>query len=225
MRTFADELSELLPAGLPNRDSCITGAARHLDLIVEANQQFNLTRIVTPRGAAIKHVLDSVLPWRFFAEERHVVDAGSGAGFPGVPLALVLPHVRFTLLESTLKRARFLESVVANLDLPNVEVVCERAEDWLKRFSNSAASALVTARAVAPMDRALPLFGPAVRKGTRLLLYKGPDAATEIGDAAPQAAKEKCEARILDEYLLPDGMGSRTIVEVRRRTAKGQATS
>ena len=113
--SFADELRQLLPAGLPFREECIDGAARHLELIVETNQHFNLTRIVNPREAAIKHVVDSVLPWRLFQDAEHVADAGSGAGFPGIPLALVLPRVRFTLLESTQKKARFLESVVREL--------------------------------------------------------------------------------------------------------------
>src|ERR1035437_5991087 len=147
---FADELRQLLPADLPFREVCIAGAARHLDLIVEANRHFNLTRIVDPREAAIKHVFDSVLPWRLFLGADHVADAGSGAGFPGIPLALALPQTRFTLLDSTQKKARFLESVVRELKLPNVEVRAERAEEWL----NTHRVAIVTARAVAPLNRA-----------------------------------------------------------------------
>ena len=74
-RSFADELAELLPADLPNRDACIAGAAHHLELIVETNKKFNLTRILSPREAAIKHVVDSASPWRLFAKAKHVVDA------------------------------------------------------------------------------------------------------------------------------------------------------
>ncbi len=78
--TVEQELNSYLPADLPNRDACIAGAARHLELIADENQRFNLTRIVSPREAAIKHVVDSVMPWRLFAGASHVVDAGSGAG-------------------------------------------------------------------------------------------------------------------------------------------------
>ena len=99
---FADELQQVLPADLPNRDAVIQKCALHLALIVEANEYLNLTRIVSPREAAIKHVLDSVLPWRLFLGARRVLDAGTGAGFPGIPLALVLPDIRFTLSESKL---------------------------------------------------------------------------------------------------------------------------
>ena len=116
----------MLPQDLPHREKVISKAAHHLDLIVETNQHLNLTRIVAPREAAIKHVLDSVVAWRHFANRGHVLDAGSGAGFPGVPLAVVLPDLRFTLAESIHKRAHFLEQAVDALELANVDVVAER---------------------------------------------------------------------------------------------------
>lgn len=212
--SFADELRQLLPADLPFRDECIVGTARHLELIEEANRHFNLTRIVSPREAAIKHVVDSLLPWRLFEGSDRVADAGSGAGFPGIPLAFVLPGLHFTLLESTGKKARFLESVVQDLALPNVEVRAERAEEWLKTHRVS----LVTARAVAPLSRAAALFAPALRGGARVLLYKGPDAAAEISEAAPEAAKRQLRLRIIERYELPDALGTRTIVEMARQT-------
>jgi 16S rRNA (guanine527-N7)-methyltransferase len=209
---FAEELRQLLPADLPFREECIAGAARHFELIVEANRHFNLTRIVNPREAAIKHVLDSVFPWRLFQGAEHVADAGSGAGFPGIPLALVLPGTRFTLLESTQKKARFLESVVRELALRDVEVRAERAEEWLK----AQRAAIVTARAVAPLSRAASLFASAVRAGARVLLYKGPDAVTVIAEAAAETAKLRVRLRIIESYELPDHLGTRTIVELVR---------
>jgi 16S rRNA (guanine527-N7)-methyltransferase len=153
-----------------------------------------------------------VLPWRLFQGAGHVADAGSGAGFPGIPLALVLRETRFTLLESTQKKARFLESVVRELKLPNVEVGAERAEEWLSTHR----VAIVTARAVAPLNRAASLFAPALRGGARVLFYKGPDAATEIAEAAPETAKRQLRLRIIERYELPDALGTRTIVEMRR---------
>ena len=201
-----------MPADLPNRDKCIEISARHLDLIVEANKYFNLTRIVNPREAAIKHVVDSVLPWRLFAEARHVVDAGTGAGYPGIPLAVVLADVRFTLLESTQKKARFVETAIESLGLKNVEVFPERAEDWL---ANNTAG-VVTARAVAPLHKAATLFASSVGRGARVLLYKGPDAEVEMEEAAQESRKRKVQMTILERYELPDGLGTRTIVEIGR---------
>ena len=209
--SFAEELSQYLPADLPHRDVCAEKCARHLQLIVEANQQFNLTRIVDPREAAIKHTVDSVLPWKLFAASgvKRIVDAGSGPGFPGIPLAIAMPDVEFILLEATQKKARFLSAAVEALDLHNIEVFAERAEDW---FRNNR-TPLFTARAVAPLDRALTLFGPAIRGGARALLYKGPDAEVEIAAAAQPGFR----IRVADRYELPESLGVRWMIEVAPR--------
>jgi 16S rRNA (guanine527-N7)-methyltransferase len=211
--TFAEELRTVLPDDLPDRERCIAGAARHLDLIVEINQQFNLTRIVSPREAAIKHVADSLIPWRLFEGADHVADAGSGAGFPGIPLALALPGTRFTLLESTQKKARFIESAARDLALTNVEVRAERAEDWLQTSRPS----IVTARAVAPVNRAVALFAASLHGGSRVLLYKGPDVEAEIAEASREAAKRRVGMRVIERYSLPGDLGARTVVELRAR--------
>ena len=210
--SFAEELQQILPADLPHREECIVGASRHLELIVEANQYFNLTRIVTPREAAIKHVLDSVLPWRLFARAKHIADAGSGAGFPGIPLALVLPETKFTLLESTQKKAAFIATAVEALGLSNVEVLPERAEAWLANHSVD----IIAARAMAPLTRAIPLFAPAMRKGARVLLHKGPDVENEIAEARREPRNTKWKMQVVFEYELPDAAGSRRIVEITR---------
>jgi 16S rRNA (guanine527-N7)-methyltransferase len=208
---FAEELATVLPGDLPHRETVVAKAARHLDLIVEANQHFNLTRITTPHEAAVKHVLDSVYAWRFFSAAKHVMDAGSGAGFPGIPLALVLPEVRFTLAESIHKRARFLEAVVDALDLPNVDVVPERAETVLRQRYTIR---IITARAVAPISRLIPLFAPAFKNGARALFFKGPDVESEMHEALGEARRLKLRMRIVEHYELPGHMGCRNIVEL-----------
>jgi len=199
---FADELDAVLPADLPHRGEVIRGAAKHIELIVEANKVLNLTRITSPREAAIKHVLDSVMPWRLFEGTRHVLDAGTGAGFPGIPLALVLPDTQFTLAESIQKKARFVESALAELKLPNVEIAARRAEE-LK-------ADIITARALAPISKILALFRPTLKSGSRLLLYKGPDVETEIAEAGTTRAR----IEIVMRYDLPGSLGSRTIVSI-----------
>ena len=210
--TYAGEFATLLPPDLPNRETCIAKAARHLELVAEANRHFNLTRIVSPREAAIKHALDCVIPWRLFEGSAHVADAGTGAGFPGIPLALALPGTRFTLIESTQKKARFVALAIAALELPNVEVVAVRAEDWLR----DNAVDIVTARAVAPLERAVALFAPALGNGARVLLYKGPDVETEIAAAAAEARKRRIGIAVRARYELPDALGVRVMVELNR---------
>lgn len=205
-------MNELLPGDLPHRETVVAKAAAHLTLIEEANRHFNLTRITTPRDAAIKHVLDSVLPWKLFARARHVLDAGTGAGFPGIPLALVLPDVRFTLAESVQKKARFVESTLALLALDNVAVAAERAEEIIRGERVD----ILTARALAPISRAIALFAPAMKSGARVLLYKGPDAELEIAAAGAEARKHRVKMAIVMRYTLPEDQGSRTIAEIQR---------
>ncbi len=207
---FTEDLVQLLPADLPNREKCVAIAARHLELIVEANKNFNLTRIVSPREAAIKHVVDSVFPWRQFQGAARIADAGTGAGFPGIPLAVVLPESHFFLLESTQKKARFVSDALAELGLTNVTVLPDRAEAWLEENAVD----LVTARAFAPMERAIPLLMPAFKHKTRVLLYKGPDVEAEIAAAVYEIKKRKVQVTVVERYNLPDEMGVRTLVEV-----------
>ncbi len=208
--SFEGELKQVLPADLPRRDFLICKCGEHLELIVEANQHLNLTRVTTPRDAAIKHVLDSVIPWRLFAGARHVLDAGTGPGFPGIPLALALPDVRFTLAESIQKKARFVDAALLKLELPNVAVSARRAEEVWRELRPD----VITARAFAPVSRALGLFGPALKAGTRILLYKGPDAEREIAESAKECAKLRVRAELVMRYDLPDSLGARTIIQI-----------
>lgn len=204
------EIDAVLPADLPNRERVIAASARHLQLVTDINEVMNLTRITTPRDAAIKHILDSVMPWKLFATAKTVLDAGTGPGFPGLPLALTLPDSSFTLAESTGKKARFVESVIADQKIPNARVLPERVEDIGKRERFT----IVTARAFAPLPKALKMLAPLLKTGSRALLYKGPDVEAEIAEAARDARLLGVKIEIVMRYSLPDGLGTRTIVEI-----------
>lgn len=206
---FEKELARILPSDIPHRERLIEKAARHLALIVSANEYMNLTRIIDPQQAAIKHVYDSVVPWRHFLGVKKVLDAGTGAGFPGIPLSLVLPDVRFTLSESVQKKARFVDSVVETLELPNVHVVAQRAEERAASHHPE----IITARAMAPIPRIVELFGKRLKEGARLILYKGPDVEAEL----EQVHKKRLAAEVLCRYELPDGLGRRTLVQIQRQ--------
>ena len=192
---------------VPHRDLLIRKAARHLALITQANEYMNLTRITDAREAAIKHIYDSIAPYPFFQSARRILDAGSGAGFPGIPLSIVLPAARFTLVESIQKKARFLDAAVEELELPNVYVLSERAE----QMALAQQPDVITARAVAPMAKLLDLFRKALDNGAQLLLYKGPDVDAEIGEAV----NRRLEAEVVSRYELPDGMGTRTLIQIK----------
>jgi 16S rRNA (guanine527-N7)-methyltransferase len=204
---FEEELGRVLPPDIPHRERLIEKAAEHLRLIAAVNDHMNLTRIMSAREAAIKHVYDSVAPWRHFHGAKRVVDAGTGAGFPGIPLALVLPQIRFALTESIQKKARFVDSAVDSLELANVHVVAQRAEEQALVCRPE----IITARALAPIARILELFRKPMKEGARLLLYKGPNVEEELAEAR----KHRVSAEVLCRYELPDGCGSRTLLELK----------
>lgn len=212
---FEDELARFLPPDLPHREALIQKAAQHLGLIAEVNPYMNLTRLTSPREAVIKHIYDSVAPWKYFQGAGRILDAGTGAGFPGLPLALVMPEVRFTLSESIQKKARFVESVVESLELGNVHVTHERAED----VATNQPVDIITARAIAPLGRILDLFRKPLKRGTRLILYKGPDVEAELAEAD----KYHVSARLLYRYQLPEGLGSRSLLEIKANSAGREA--
>jgi 16S rRNA (guanine527-N7)-methyltransferase len=203
---FLEPLNRVLPADLPHRETLVSKAAQHLQAILAANEHMNLTRILDPRDAAIKHIYDSIAPWQLFRNARRILDAGTGAGFPGIPLSVVLPDTEFILAESIGKKARFVGTTVESLQLPNVRVLTERAE----RVIELSHADVITARAVAPLDRLLGLFAKTLKKGTRLLLYKGPDVEKELAEAR----KHRVRAEVIHRYDLPDDLGSRTILQI-----------
>jgi len=140
----------------------------HLDLLDEWGERMNLTAIRERSQQIPKHVLDSltVRPW---LRGKRIADIGSGAGFPGIPLAIVAPELHFALIESTGKKCRFLEHVRDTLELRNVEVVQSRAETYqpAERFDT------VLARAVGPLADLVRYAGALVGGEGRLLAMKG----------------------------------------------------
>ncbi len=171
---------------------------RFLALLLDANQRFNLTGISDPDLAWSRHVLDSLtlLPYLVAAEAATVIDVGSGGGLPGMVLAIAMPELHVTLLEATGKKANFLRDVVADLRLPNVNVVNDRAETiGQDRELHRERYDVVTARAVGPMAVLLELTVPLARVGGLILAIKGEKANEEIGQA--RAALELLHATVL----------------------------
>ena len=151
----------------------------HLDLLDEWNARFNLTAIRDRPAQLTKHLLDSLTVQPYLRGQR-IADVGSGAGFPGIPLAIVEPGRHFSLIESTGKKCRFLEHVREALGLANVEVVQSRAESYQPevRFDT------VIARAVGPVADLVKAAGPLVVGGGRLLAHEGPLSRGRARDPA-----------------------------------------
>jgi len=164
-------------------DETIDRLGAFLTLLLETNKRFNLTAIKEPDEAWRRHILDSVSMLPFLGDAAAVIDVGSGGGLPGIPLAIACPAVRFTLLESTGKKARFLEQAVSELGLAHVTVVQARAEDAGRPGPHREAYDVAVARAIGPMNVLLELLMPLVKVGGRVQAMKGRRAEQELRDA------------------------------------------
>jgi 16S rRNA (guanine527-N7)-methyltransferase len=191
----------------------------YLSLLLEANTRFNLTAVTDPDEAWTKHVFDSLtlLPYVVSAEARHVIDVGSGGGLPGMPLAIVLPEVDFTLLEATGKKADFLRDAAGHLELANVDVVNDRAETiGQDRADHREQYDLVVARAVGRLVVLLELAVPLARVGGHVAAIKGAKAAREIEEAA--RALHLLHGEVIETTRTPTG--TIVLIQKLRRTAK-----
>lgn len=213
LEEFESELGSVLPAGIAERERVVRLCARHLRMVVETNRVLNLTRITGAREAAVKHVLDSLLPLKLLEGARTIVDVGSGAGFPGIPLAVALPQAHVTLVESLQKKARFLAEAAAALELENVDVEPKRGEDYLRGKKVD----VLVARAVAPLEKLVETLGPVLGGVGRLILYKGPDVDEELAEARDAMKRRKLECRLVIRHELPEGSGARSILELGRK--------
>jgi 16S rRNA (guanine527-N7)-methyltransferase len=129
-----------------------------------------------------RHLLNCAVVAELAGDDWHTLaDVGSGAGLPGIVLAMLLPEVQVTLVEPLERRAKFLHECVRELGLPNAEVLRGRAED----IAGQLAVDVATARAVAPLDRLAPLLAGVVRSGGTVLAIKGSAAADELAKAKP----------------------------------------
>lgn len=199
--------------------------AVHLDALLEANERFNLTAVRDPAQAWVRHVADSLSLVPFVAEAgvREAIDLGSGGGFPGIPLAIAMPHVRWTLVESVGKKARFLQETVERLALGNVRVQQARSED-LAAFKTGVREQLdaVVCRAVGSLATLIELAVPLLKVDGLLLAIKGEKAPEEV--AAAERALKELHAEVATTHRTPTGtiVGVRKLAKTSRLYPRGQ---
>ncbi len=181
---------------------------RYADLLVEWNGKMNLTAILKPEDIVIKHFLDSALPFVHVPLEdgSNVIDVGTGAGFPGIPLAILNPGLSLTLLDSLKKRLSFLSCVVNDCGL-KASIIHGRAEDEGKNAHLREQFDAVTARAVANLRVLSEYCLPFLKVGGVFYALKSSKYQDELMDALPAIRILGGEVWRTFEYSLPDGSG------------------
>lgn len=189
--------------------------ALYARLLVETNEKINLTAITGASEIAEKHFLDSVLPLKMVSLPKNcsLADVGTGAGFPGVPMAILRPDIRLTLIDSLLKRINFLKTLTLELKIP-AECLHIRAED-AGRGELFESFDFVVARAVSRLDKLIGYCLPLVKVGGKMLALKGADVSDEL-DAARQPL-DRFGGHVEDaiKYCLPNG-DKRTLVVIKK---------
>lgn len=172
---------------------------RYFELIAEYNKVMNLTGIDDYEGVYLKHFFDSLTVKDQIIEIKPetIADVGSGAGFPGIVLAIYFPEIKFTLIEPLTKRIKFLQVVVDELELTNVVLLNERVEDIDAQFD------IVTSRAVARLNILLELCAPVCKVGGYVLTLKGPKVTEELEEAKNAISKLGLEETMSEKLVLP----------------------
>lgn len=157
----------------------------YMKLLQEWNEKINLTAIVEDEEIIKKHFIDSVKAFKRneFKTARTLIDVGTGAGFPGLPIAIMKSDINVTLLDSLNKRINYLNTVVSKLELSNVTTIHSRAEDGARNVDLRETFDIATSRAVANMSVLSELCLPYVKIGGSFIALKGPSVEKEISDS------------------------------------------
>jgi len=197
--------------------------SRHLDCFYQHalemlrwNERTNLTAITDAQEVAVKHFLDAIGPLPLIAAGRQIIDLGSGAGFPGLPLKVLRPETPTLLVDSSRKKVSFLNHMIRRLGLTTVQALHARGEDVLRAPQYGTRDTIVVTRACSDLTRLGIIVAPVLEKGGRLIAWKGPRAAQEAGDLETLPAKlPRPLALRYFHYRLPAIDQWRTAVELR----------
>ena len=187
-------------------------------LLLEWNERMNLTGITEREQVYIKHFYDS-LSLSFFvplAEVSNIADIGSGAGFPSIPLKIMFPHLRVTIIDSLNKRIQFLKHLTSELAFTDVDCIHARAEDAGRDSKFRDRFDLVTARAVARLNVLNEFCLPFVKTGGTFAAMKGADAEEEVQEAKFSLSQLKGELLRSEKFLLPVEQSTRHIILIRK---------
>ena len=167
--------------GITLNDVQINQFEEYFSMLIETNKVLNLTAITEEHDVLIKHFLDSVLAINNFPKNAKVIDVGSGAGFPSIPLKIVRPDLQICMIDSLNKRVNFLNTVIQKLNLNDIKAEHFRAEDFAKK--NREMFDVATARAVASLNTLVEYLLPFVKIGGSAVIYKSSKLNEELKEA------------------------------------------
>ena len=211
-------LEELAKLGINLTNDQIDKLARFYQLLVTWNEKINLTTIIKEEEVYLKHFYDSLTLIKVvdLRQPLTILDVGTGAGFPGIVLKIVFPNLKITLLDSLTKRINYLNEIIKELDLHDIETVCSRCEEYTK--INREKYDLVVARAVSHLKILSEMIIPTVKVNGYFIAMKA-NLNDELEKTIPMLKKLNSELKEIKEFSLPIENSKRTLV-VMKKNAK-----
>lgn len=218
MKTDARLLAGLSELGIPYTEQMLEQLQTYYEMMVEKNKVMNLTAVTEKDEVITKHFLDSLgfakvyLPKRKEGFSPRIIDIGTGAGFPGIPLKIFFPEIQIVLLDSLQKRINFLQDVVSKLGLEGISCIHGRAEELSGKAEYREKFDYAVSRAVARLASLSELCVPFVKEGGQFLAYKSEGAAEEIDEAGEALSTLGCRKVEILTYSIPQSDLQRKMV-------------
>ena len=189
---------------------------KYMNLLIEWNQKINLTAIIEPKDIILKHFVDSMTINKYLEENINIIDVGTGAGFPGIPIKISKQNLNVTLLDSLNKRINFLNTVVDELKLENINCIHGRAEEFARMKQKRERYDVATSRAVANLNVLAEYLLPFVKIGGKCICMKGPNIEEEIENSKNAIKILGGNIDKVEEFSLPKTDIKRTIILIRK---------
>lgn len=178
------------------------------------NNKINLTAITDDAGIAIKHFIDSISLAPYVSAEEHLLDIGSGAGFPVIPLKIIRPGTAMVSVDAVAKKIHFQRHIIRMLNLHQIEAIHERIETLHKTHRHTFST--ITSRAFTRLDRFVTLAAPLLAEGGTLIAMKGELADGEIAASDKVLRSSGFAVTAIHHYTLPQGMGERVLTFIKQ---------
>lgn len=207
-QVFIEQIKRL---GITPTEEQLQKLEKFYQLLIEWNQKINLTRITEKEDVYLKHFYDSltIVKEVDLSKVNTLCDVGTGAGFPGIVLKIFYPNLKITLIDSLLKRVNYLNEIIKELELKDIEAIHTRAEDYHETFD------VVTARAVANIEKLLKYTMHLVNKNGKLIAMKG-NIEEELTEEVKKKINKKYKIEKINKFLLPIENSNRSLIVIKK---------
>lgn len=189
---------------------------RYKNMVLDWNEKINLTAITDDLEFIIKHFIDSLTINKYIEPGKTIIDIGTGAGFPGIPIKILNKENKVVLFDSLNKRIRVLKDIVEKINLENVDLIHGRAEETFKNIKYREQYDIAVSRAVASLNVLVELMLPAIKVGGKCICMKGNNAENEIEEAKKAIEKLGGEICKVEKIVLPELKLERNIVVIEK---------